>query len=315
MAIDGSFSVQSSLRRFFDRCPKLQSCPEFSSLAETECLLTEDEVVNMLVGVFLHPNYTIPLMGCFRPIAQNFVDKAIALLRLVPNLRSNNKVATLENDSDRVLEEVVNVIEFYSRQGSGLDLHEVACLAFCRAIDMAPFLLSSVLIYFDFAPPPFERFSTKQVALETRELLVARISYRFLLLEAEVFSKLWDWSCFLDLVKEPLKPDLIWCGVQIVRVVLKLGYRATESLNVEAEEAFACLLQSDTSLEKAGWYIEPIAGNGSSSPDRSIDFDLENCLKSFGFSNQGMSSPKLHELQTPHRNQRPATRYIYFNMS
>ncbi|XP_019425404.1 PREDICTED: midasin isoform X2 [Lupinus angustifolius] len=313
MAIDGSFSVQSSLRRFFDRCPKLQFCPEFSSITETEYLLTEDEVVNMLVGVFLHPNYTIPLMGCFRPIAQNFVDKAIALLRLVPNLRSNTKDATLEDDFDRVLEEVVNVIEFYSRQGRGLDLHELACLAFCRAIDMAPFLLSSVLIYFDFAPPPFERFSTKQVAVETRELLVARISYRFLLLDAEVFSKLWDWSCFLDLVKEPLKPDLIWCGVQIVRVVLKLGYRATESLNVGAEEAFACLLHweefcRDTSVEKAGWYIEPIAGNGSASPDRSIDFGPENCLKSFGFSNQGVSSPRLHELHSPHRNHRPATR-------
>lgn len=50
--------------------------------------MTEEEVVNVLVGVFLHPSYTIPLIGCFRPIAQHIVDKAVALLRLVPNLRS-----------------------------------------------------------------------------------------------------------------------------------------------------------------------------------------------------------------------------------
>lgn len=105
-------------------------------------LITEDVVVNMLVGVFLHPSYTIPLMGCFRPIAQNFVDKAITVLRLVQNLRSNTTDTALEND--KVLDEVVDVIEFYSKRGRGLDLHEFACLAFCRALDMFPFLLRLV---------------------------------------------------------------------------------------------------------------------------------------------------------------------------
>lgn len=107
-------------------------------------LVTEEEVVNMLVGVFLHPSYTIPLMGCFRPIARNFVDKAVALLRLVPNLRSNTKDTAMEDDFERVLDEVVDVIDIYSRRGRGLDLHEHVCLAFCRALDMAPFLMRLV---------------------------------------------------------------------------------------------------------------------------------------------------------------------------
>ena len=117
--------------------------------------MTEEEVVNVLVGVFLHPSYTIPLMGCFRPIARHIVDKAVALLRLVPNLRSIPDDTAAEDDRDRVLDGVVNVIEFYSwGQGRGLDLHELACLAFCRALDMGPFLLRLIsslsLVYNNF---------------------------------------------------------------------------------------------------------------------------------------------------------------------
>ncbi|RDX86825.1 Midasin, partial [Mucuna pruriens] len=313
MAIDGSFSLCSSLRRFLDRCPKLQFFPQFESLAQRGDLVTEEEVVNALVGVFLHPSYTIPLMGCFRPIARSFVDKAVAFLRLVPNLRSIPEDTGREDDRDKVLDEVVNVIEFYIQQGRGLDLHELACLAFCRALDMGPFLLSSVLSYFNFAPAPFERFTVKQVTVEIHELHVAQISYRLLLLEPEIFSKLWDWSCFLDLVvKGPCKPDLIWCGVQILKVVLT-GYRATENLNIGAEEAFSCLLRweefcQDTSLEKAGWFVEPIADYVPGSPDRIMDFNNDNCLKSFGFNYQPVNSPKTNELQPLLRRQRLSTR-------
>ena len=73
-----------------------------------------------------------------------------------------------------------------------------------------------------------------------------------------MFTKLWDWSCFMDLVKESVRlnlgslnegvkvlvTDLIWCGVQILAVVLKLGYKVTESFNIGAEEALASLLRS-----------------------------------------------------------------------
>ncbi|XP_029127909.1 midasin [Cajanus cajan] len=313
MAIDGSFSLYSSLRRFLDRCPKLQSFPQFESLVQKGDLVREEEVVSVLVGVFLHPSYTIPLMGCFRPMARLIVDKAVALLRLVPNLRSNPEDTSAEEDRDRVLDGVVNVIEFYSQQGRGLDLHELACLAFCRALDMDSFLLSSILSYFNFAPAPFERFSVKQVTVETHELHVAQISYRLLLMEPEIFSKRWDWSCFLELVKDPCKPDLTWCMVQILRVLLKLGYKAVENLNIGAEEAFSCLLRweefcQDTSLEKAGWCVEPIPDYVSDSPDRSMDFNNENCLKSFGFNYLPVNSPKLHELQPPFKRQRLTTR-------
>lgn len=68
----------------------------------------------------------------------------------------------------------------------------------------------------------------------------------------------------------------------------------------------------DTLLEKAGWYIEPIAGNVSASPDRSMDFVQDSCLKSCSSSYQSVSSPKLHELQPPFRNQRLTTRYSLF---
>ncbi|KAL1318551.1 hypothetical protein AAHE18_15G213600 [Arachis hypogaea] len=306
MALDGSFSVQASLQRFLDRCPKLESLPKFDSLAQKGQLITEDEVVDMLVGVFLHPNYTIPLMGCFRPIARNFVDKAIALLRLVPNLSSNAADTVLENE---VLDEVVDVIEFYSKRKRGLDLHEHACLAFCRAFDMFPFLLSSILRYFDFAPPPFQRLLGKQVKVEIHALCVYRISYRLLLVEPDFFSKCWDWSYFLSLKKETKSPDLTWCAVQILGVLLKLGYKATESLSVGAEEAFACLLRweefcHDTSLEKASWYIEPVPDSVSVSPNKSTDFNGESCSQSFGFNSLSVSSPKRHELPPPFKSQR-----------
>lgn len=102
--------------------------------------MTEEEVVNVLAEVFLHPNYTIPLMGCFRPITRKIVDKAVALLRMVPNLRSNNNTL-VEAEEDKALNEVASVIEHYNQSGRGLDLHELACLAACRALDLGPFLL------------------------------------------------------------------------------------------------------------------------------------------------------------------------------
>ncbi|XP_045787692.1 midasin-like [Trifolium pratense] len=311
MSIDGSFSVHLSLRRLLYRCPKLQSFPQIASLAQKGNLVTEEEVVNVLVGVFLNPSYTIPLMGCFRAIARNFVDKAVALLRFVPNLRSNTVDDAMEVDSDIVLDDVANFVEYYVEQGRGLDLHEHVCLAFCRAIEMSCFSLSSVLSYFKFAPAPFERFSGNEVMVEPHVLRVARISYRFLLLKPEIFSKLWDWSCFLEL--QPCKSDLIWCRGQILRVVLKSGSRSNESLNIEAQEVSACLLRweefcGDTLLEKASWFVEPTADYVSESPSRSMDFDQEICLNSLRFNYHPVGSPKGNGLQPPFSTKRLTTR-------
>ncbi|KAJ0075983.1 hypothetical protein Patl1_33593 [Pistacia atlantica] len=218
---------------------------------------------------------------------------------------------------------VVDVIQFHVQSGRGLNLHELACLAFCRMLDLAPFLLGawhpavvidkeqgeklikceiswlivvkllscqsgetnpfykakSVLTYFKFAPPPFERFLIKRTVHELSVKVVShylnaiRTSYRLLIIEPEIFRKLWDWSCFLDLVKKFGNPnlssdaelkkdiaDIRWCGVQILSLTFRMSDRAISNFGVEAEEALSCLLRweefcCDTSLERAGSYI------------------------------------------------------------
>lgn len=86
-------------------------------------------------------------------------------------------------------------------------------------------------------------------------------------MDPKVFSELWDWSCFLDLVKKTtdfhlyygvLLSDVLdvrWCSIQILSVTLKTSDRATECFGFgademetensgrEAEEAFMCLLR------------------------------------------------------------------------
>jgi hypothetical protein len=126
--------------------------------------------------------------------------------------------------------------------------------------------------------------------------------------------------------------------------VLKSGSRANESLNIEAQEASACLLRSvlyiflfcfdvvlkmkcmlnynlqlalfsweefcgDTSLEKAGWFVEPTADYVSDSPNRSMDFDQEICLNSLRFNYHPVGSLKVNGLQPPARSKRLTTRY------
>ena len=91
----------------------------------------------------------------------------------------------------------------------------------------------------------------------TRILLAAQTSYR-LLVDSELFSKLCDWSCFLDLIKQSANLDLSssgggyadiviadirWCGIQILSVVLKTSCRLTTDFSMETEEAFTCFLR------------------------------------------------------------------------
>lgn len=105
--------------------------------------MTEEEVLSLAAELFLNPNYSICLLGCFRPLAQKIMDRVIGLLRLVPNLRSNTNITDSEIHEEE-LDGVVNIISFYDQRGRGIDLHELACLAFCRALDLAPFLLGFV---------------------------------------------------------------------------------------------------------------------------------------------------------------------------
>lgn len=85
---------------------------------------------------FLHPNYTIPIVGCFRPLSRLIVDRAVTKLGSVPSL-----ISMSDEESDDIGEDDTRVIDFYMERGRGLRLHEMASLALCRALDLAPFLL------------------------------------------------------------------------------------------------------------------------------------------------------------------------------
>ncbi|XP_071712181.1 midasin isoform X2 [Rutidosis leptorrhynchoides] len=299
MAIDGSFRVQHELERFLLRCPKLATVPHLSNLINKGKKLTEEELIDGVAQLLLHPRYTIPLVGCFRPIVRKIVDRVVALLHMVPDLTSNSNDSMLEFDGGGLFEETASsdceedtrIINLYVNCHRGLRLHELVCLAFSRTLDLVPYLSGSVREYFKFAPSPFKRFMetesiSQSFVQEGAHILdVVRVSYRLLLAEPEVFSRLWDWSCFLDLVHdissfdgektENLMDNLMdtrWCMVQILTVVLKTSDRfvrknntsdmSTSDFGFDEEKAFWCLLRwkeyiQDVSLEKASWYLEP----------------------------------------------------------
>ncbi|KAL9235481.1 hypothetical protein vseg_010237 [Gypsophila vaccaria] len=282
MSLDGSFSLNMEFQRLILRCPKLSFVANFTSLAKKGDELKEEEVVNVLATVFLHPNYTIPIMGCFRPISRKIVERAVELLKMLPQLRFDHPHGVVNSVNDRFFVgceefddiESVGVIEVYSRHGRFLDLHELASLAFCRVLDLAPFLKWVVDCYYEFGGPPFARIM-KMTSISDLNADVARhmrdvvwTSYRFLLLEPEYFSSRWNWCCFLDLVHQSksfdassdheLVRDMKWCGVQILCVLLRLPNRSA-SFGVQPVEDLTCLLQwrefrCDVSIEKAGWY-------------------------------------------------------------
>lgn len=87
-------------------------------------------------------------------------------------------------------------------------------------------------------------------------LNVVRASYHFLILEPEVFTTLWDWSCVLDLVQQStdltlvndamlrnIMFDLRWCSVGILSVALRLSFKASANLSLDCEEAFKSFLR------------------------------------------------------------------------
>lgn len=108
-------------------------------------------MVNAVGEIVIHPKYTIPLIGCFRPLARKILDRAVSLLSLVPNLRCNDDGGgdLMDVDpedgrgevDDLDIEDSVHIIDVYSKRGKGLKLHELACLAFSRAIDLIRSLL------------------------------------------------------------------------------------------------------------------------------------------------------------------------------
>ncbi|KAF8672677.1 hypothetical protein HU200_049372 [Digitaria exilis] len=289
MSLDGSFSTAAALARLLARCPALHSDPRLHALASSAAAAppASDDVAAALAEPLLHPLYTVPVLGCFLPLAPALVERAVALLRAVgPHSLRADDVARLEEEAG---EGNVHVVEFYLSRGRGLRLHELACLALARSLDIAPYLLRSVLSYFKFSPPPFQRLCAglpSQIPSKEVHLFLdaTRVSYRFLQLEPRLFCGQWDWSCFLDIVYSTADYSLVdnslysvglnlrWCTIQILMVVFKASDMAIESFGLGADEAYTCFLRwkeycMDTSLEKASLYLPNEDGNPKSSVD------------------------------------------------
>ncbi|CAI0419971.1 unnamed protein product [Linum tenue] len=317
MAIDGRFSVQSALERLLARCPELKRIKKIDNLVKKSVKLLAlefvcvqgdvgiEEVVNLAAELFVNPKYTILLVGCFRAISQKIIEKVVWLLGQCNLTGNTNEEVGSFSDAEAF------VVEHCVRNGMGLYLHELACLAFARALDLDQSLWRSVSPYFKFSPPPFERILRKRVVSEISKLaehylLVARTSYRLLLMEPECFSKLWDWSCFLDLLKETQcldmsllrehereLSDIGWSGEQILAVLLKLNGPKTE----KAEEAASCLLRwedfcRDVALEKGGSYFELFDNTKEYSSNH---FSEQDCLESISLG--PVKSSPLQEIE------------------
>ncbi|KAL6643149.1 hypothetical protein ACP70R_021330 [Stipagrostis hirtigluma subsp. patula] len=292
MSLDGSFSAAAALARLLARCPALRSDPRLLALASGPAAPARDDLAAALAEPLLHPRYTVPVLGCFLPFAPALVDRAVELLRAAgpAALRADAGKAAAAEEEEEAGEADVRVVEFYLSRGRGLRLHELACLALARALDLAPYLLRSVLSYFKVSPPPFQRLICEgfRSSVSSKELFLLRdatqVSYRFLELEPRVFCEQWDWSCLLDLVYSTadyslvdnslnsVVSDLRWCTIQILMVVLKASDMAIESFGLGADEAFTCFLRwkdfcMDTSLEKASLYFQSEDGNSKSSVD------------------------------------------------
>ncbi|KAH0684815.1 hypothetical protein KY290_022192 [Solanum tuberosum] len=257
MSFDGSFRVDYELQRFLTRYPELTSLSQFDYLLNKGDKVIEEEVVNAVGEIVIHPKYTIPLIGCFRPLARRIVDRAVSLLSLVPNLRCNNDegedLMEVDQEDDRGevedldIEDTIHIIDVYAKRGKGLKLHELACLAFCRAYDLVRSLLRSVLGYFEFAPPPFERIRQRKSVIEAVVLLNDRALANFNLCSQEACSCLLRWEEYCQ----------------------------------------------DVALEKAAWYLESPRENNCDSTGGSMGYNQCRSLQSSPFDSSVPSSTIL----------------------
>ncbi|KAF2301014.1 hypothetical protein GH714_019271 [Hevea brasiliensis] len=296
MAMDGSFSLESAVKRFLSRCPELARARKLSDLEKKGHMVTEEEVINSVAELFVNPNYTIPLIGCLRPLARKIIDEAVSLLGQC-NLNSNLD-GTVVDPRELVNGEDAYFIDHYNQSGRGLMLHE------------------SVSAYFKFASPPSNVWRKKivpeQFEVISDCLLASQVSYRFLLLEPEFFSVRWDWSCFLELVKVTLNldmshgaqdeeiSDIRWCGIQILSISLKMSDKAIENFGVGAEEAASCLLRweefcQDVAMEKAGLYVESSEHTILGSINGGVDFSQQNFPSSC--DHYSLVSSQIHKIE------------------
>ncbi|XP_020530997.1 LOW QUALITY PROTEIN: midasin [Amborella trichopoda] len=269
MNVGKGFSCKSSLERLVARNPSLELNTDSISLKQKGDDVNENDVIKLLAEFLLDPRFTISILGCFRPLLRGIMDEAVDLLRCSHGSRHSEDEVMEDFD-----EENGSGMKVFIRNGWSLRLHELAVLAFSRALELAPFLLRSILNYFKFAPPPFQRLLHMDKVGEKDSLDIVRVSYRFLKLEPKVFSTLWDWSFFLDTITKysNINPsnsgassetvlDIRWCCAQVLSVVMGMSDRVPLDLGLTEEMSFSCFLRweeycQDVSLEKAGWYVE-----------------------------------------------------------
>nr|GEU87507.1 midasin isoform X1 [Tanacetum cinerariifolium] len=332
MAIDGSFRMDNALKEFLHSHPELAS--HLSYLSNKGSNLTEEELIDGVAELILHPRYTLRLVGCFRPIVRKIVGRAVALLHLVSDLSRDSDDSMLDFDEESLFsksgssdcEEVVSVINSYVRCERRLRLHEISCLAFSRMLALVPDLFGSVRDYFKSAPPPFKRIVEKNSMARSLEqdgayiLDATRASYGLLLAKPEVFGGLWDWSCCRDLVREirslnggdtELLMDIRWSAVQILIVVFKTSdifSQVSPDFGFDDEEAFGCHARwkkftEDVSREQAIWYLEPYNQSTSGSSEEDINFDRRQNSLSLGVGPTNWSNMDatwdVHKTGTP----------------
>lgn len=144
MSLDGSFSAAAAARassrgaRPFARTPRPRA--RLFHRRRQRWRPSRDDVAAALAEPLLHPRYTVPVVGCFLPLAPALLDRAVGLLRAAgaAALRSDDPAA---REGEEAGEGDLRVVEFYLSRGRGLRLHEIACLALARALDLAPYLL------------------------------------------------------------------------------------------------------------------------------------------------------------------------------
>lgn len=272
------FMWQRALERFVARNPTLRCNPAILNLLAKGIYLKAEDVMDVFPELLLHPHLTVSVIGCFRPHLVKIINNLVEMLY---KLWSSGERA--DKGHEKVVAYEFCEIKLNQAKCWSLKLHEYVVIAFSRSLELAPFLLRSILQYFTFAPPPFERLlklnnSISMTEKESFHLLdIVRASYRFLHLEPKVFSELWDWSPFLELLQWPCYSnrvaitsetvyDIRWCAVQVLSVVLRMSDEATRVLGYKLSSltekmAFECLLRweefcQDVALEKAGWYLE-----------------------------------------------------------
>ncbi|XP_078434368.1 midasin-like protein isoform X2 [Wolffia australiana] len=287
-SLDGSFSCCAALRRLLARCPRLASHKEVAILASdvdgleiSGDLSLQDRVASALAEPLIHPSYTLPIVGCFRPLSRIIVDRAVGRLQ-AQWIKLDPKWDSGDGDAEEIDEDDAEIIGFYATRRRGLRLHEFACLAFCRLLDLQPILLKSILDYFKFSHPPFLRLqkaiSSFRLIEKDYHLLLgaARISLRFLMLKPDIISKIWSWCCFWDLLKTlsnfkegtivssmSKMADLRWCAIVVLSITLKMSNKSMANVGLQADEAFLCMLRwdefcQDTAVEKASFYFPTV---------------------------------------------------------